>query len=299
MISTTNPLKARAQALYQKTNWAEESGLAKTSRETAQLYQAAFDSLDLGNCGDPAGESIQSAMAPLKNWAQGNDERLSTVYQVGLEVAANGIGGPLGAVLAEQHEFPVLGRLSTLAQHAGKSAQPLLEAALPESWVQAEPGIGRDQWSAGQSLALVREDRSDAIRYLNSSWTSHLEGEAISAARVDATVAQIENFTRERQAQGWIDARGYAPSDLEGHRVAFLAPEGRELKAFEGRVTDTKRGMARFKLEGSERSFNSNSMFATVRERPAGHRDRPRLNLDDSMTPEQRLAELDRLYRGA
>lgn len=76
--------------------------------ECGWIFEAAFDSLDLSSSGDATGEAIARAMKPLKTWAGNSQQRLSTVYDAGLRVAANSVGGPLGAALLGVGNYSLL-----------------------------------------------------------------------------------------------------------------------------------------------------------------------------------------------
>ncbi|MGE0495352.1 MAG: hypothetical protein AB7S38_39465 [Vulcanimicrobiota bacterium] len=267
-------LRERATKLYD-----EISLRAHTSRVAQpEAFQAAFDSLELGQCDDPATKALFVAMKPLQSWAGNDAGRLETVYSTALRVAGQAIGGLPGAALGGCKDETLLASLTGLGSEAGGAAQPFLENLVPESWTE---GQGTDaQWRVGQSLNMVREGRADNVRFVNSTWLAHKSGEKLSAAEVDIAVGEIATFGREKTSQGWRPTAS-GLRHLEGERITFLSAHEGRLVPHEGTVENVHGAL--FGLAGTDEQFNANYCHSMLQA------DSPRLRYFEGLDPQQRL----------
>lgn len=263
-IATLNTTISRAYQSATQSAAQEE----RTGRK-ARVFRDSFESLQLGDSQDPTARAIGQAVAPLIDWADGENELELQVYKTALAVAAASVGGPAGTALAQNSTPELLSSLRGLSKDAGKASLPLLEAVVPQSWVEGTPTApardteGQLQWALGQSIGLLSEDAPGALGKL---WVVEDKiGQKVTAPEVEQAYQEEVDFIASYRNKGWLRAGGASPRELHGSQVAFKKRTEEGWAAFEGvMVASGGRSSALFQLEGSTEEFNSNDIRSVV-----------------------------------
>ncbi|MCA9793086.1 MAG: hypothetical protein KC910_14860 [Candidatus Eremiobacteraeota bacterium] len=225
--------------------------------EVAESFKDAFETLGLEHQQDPMARGIAGAVKGLEqSWAGHNPERLWSLYETGLLVAGACLGSPLGVGLAAADDQAAASALDQLVKQAGAASQDLVELVVPEQWTRGQ--ATSSEWQLGQARGLLLSGHADHIQSL--PWMRYLEGQSVSASRIDQELARMEDFRMAQEERGWKMASGREPLTLHGQKVAFMLPEDGQLKVYEGTVVAPRRGSA-FQLAGVDREFSSNEIW--------------------------------------
>lgn len=257
-MSSVQSLRNFATDLYKGIEARAHIGAHSAQQpDTAQECRDAFEMLRLDQCSDPVAQKLSAAVTQMDTqWVQNDRSKCEKLYGTALRLAAAGLGGPVGCALSQSTDRFTTYALEGLVAESGAHSKDLVDLMVPEKW--ATQGSESAEWMLASSRSLLAEGKGDYIQHL--PWVRHLEGQPVSAQKMDQEFKKFHDFKQLNENRGWKWVHGSMPMELHGREVSILMPIDGKLERLEGIVEAPKRGAA-FRLQGREGELNSNSIL--------------------------------------